>query len=103
MPRRVIVITFIAALLAAAVVQLRARELPRWLQDLAATDAGTSHSAPRTWTVSSATAFRDALSKARGGDTIVLEAGRTYTGAFHLPQHAGDDWITIRTSATLPE
>jgi hypothetical protein len=103
MPRLLVATTFIAALLIVALVQLRATEFQLWTQDVAAIDAGTSDSAPRTWTVSTAPALRDALSKAHGGDTIVLDAGRTYTGAFELPLHAGDDWVTIRTSATLPE
>ncbi len=39
------------------------------------------------------------LDKARGGDTIVLPAGATFTGPFTLPRIEGDEWIEIRSSA----
>jgi hypothetical protein len=46
-----------------------------------------------------------AINAAKAGDTIVLEAGATYTGPFTLPKKAGDDYITIHSSAAsqLPE
>jgi hypothetical protein len=40
-----------------------------------------------------------ALDAARPGDVIVLEAGGVFTGPFRLPEKAGSDWITIRSSA----
>ncbi len=40
-----------------------------------------------------------ALEKARGGDTIELQAGAVYKGAFNLPTKSGAEFITIRTSA----
>jgi hypothetical protein len=95
--------TFMASLLTAPVLRTRVGDPAFGLRRFAVTDAATSDSAARTWSVSSAAALRDALSKARGGDTIVLDPGRTYTGSFELPPHAGDEWITVRTSATLPE
>jgi hypothetical protein len=41
-----------------------------------------------------------AIDRARSGDTIELEAGATYRGAFKLPKKTGSSFITIRTSAT---
>jgi hypothetical protein len=48
--------------------------------------------------------FQQALVNAQPGDTIVLEAGATYTGNFTLPLKSGDSWITILSSqlASLP-
>ena len=43
--------------------------------------------------------FQDALNRAKAGDTIMLQAGATFTGNFNLPKKAGDEFITIRTSA----
>ncbi len=49
------------------------------------------------WRVPAQASLQDALNRAKPGDTIVLEAGRTYTGPFVLRRHAdGDAWITIR-------
>jgi hypothetical protein len=47
-----------------------------------------------------------AIDRARPGDTITLEAGATFTGAFVLPNKPGSEFITIRSSAKdseLPE
>ncbi|HEY6187328.1 MAG TPA: right-handed parallel beta-helix repeat-containing protein, partial [Pyrinomonadaceae bacterium] len=44
--------------------------------------------------------FQKALNAARPGDTIILEAGATYTGPFTLPaKPASEDFITIQSSA----
>src|SRR5438105_490279 len=44
--------------------------------------------------------FQAALDRARPGDTIMLEAGATFRGAFRLPNKPGaTDFITIRSSA----
>ena len=43
--------------------------------------------------------FQAAINKASGGDTIVLEAGATFSGAFKLVKKAGENFITIRSSA----
>jgi len=40
--------------------------------------------------------FQSVLDRAQPGQTIVLEAGRTYEGPFTLPFKTGDEWITIR-------
>jgi hypothetical protein len=40
-----------------------------------------------------------ALNQAQGGDTVLLEAGATYTGNFKLPVHAGLSYVTIRSAA----
>jgi hypothetical protein len=40
-----------------------------------------------------------AIDAARGGDTILLQPGATYTGNFRLRVHEGTDYITIRSAA----
>lgn len=44
--------------------------------------------------------FQAALDRAKPGDTILLQAGATFTGNFKLPKKTGNEFITIRTSAT---
>src|SRR6185295_11962259 len=39
-----------------------------------------------------------AINSAVPGDTIVLDAGATYTGPFTLPLKSGDSYITIQSS-----
>lgn len=41
-----------------------------------------------------------ALNAAQPGDTILLDAGATFTGNFVLPVKSGSDFITIRSSAS---
>jgi hypothetical protein len=43
--------------------------------------------------------FQKALNSAKPGDTILLEAGKTFKGSFELPNKSGSQFITIRTSA----
>ncbi|MCB1023513.1 MAG: hypothetical protein KDB79_03930 [Acidobacteria bacterium] len=43
--------------------------------------------------------FQTALNRAKPGDTILLQAGATFTGAFELPNKPGDQFINIRSSA----
>src|SRR5262249_41739623 len=45
--------------------------------------------------------LQQAINKAECGDTIQLQAGEVFTGAFHFPQKACDDahWVVVRTSA----
>lgn len=47
--------------------------------------------------------FQAALERAVPGDTLILEAGATFSGAFKLPKKAGNEFITIRSSATDSE
>jgi Right handed beta helix region len=49
--------------------------------------------------------FQVALNRALPGDTIVLQAGATYSGQFSLPQKKGAQYITIESSRSseLPE
>ncbi len=44
--------------------------------------------------------FQAALDRAKSGDTIQLQAGAIFKGAFKLPNKPGEDFITIRTSAS---
>jgi hypothetical protein len=44
--------------------------------------------------------FQAALNRAKSGDTIYLQAGATFTGNFTLPKKDGNEFITIRTSAS---
>lgn len=39
-----------------------------------------------------------AINQSQPGDTIVLQAGASYTGGFYLPYKNGASYITIRTS-----
>jgi len=53
-----------------------------------------------TITVNSGGSFQSALNSAQLGDTIVLQAGATFTGPFNLPNKtSGSGWIYIRSSA----
>lgn len=60
-----------------------------------------------TWTVPAGGDFQAALNSAQPGDTILLEAGATFTGNFVLPAKDANatSYITVRSSAddsTLP-
>lgn len=44
--------------------------------------------------------FQAALDRAKPGDTIRLEAGATFNGNFKLPNKTGNEFITIRSSAS---
>ncbi len=46
---------------------------------------------------------QDAVNVAKGGDTVELQAGATYKGPIKLPNKAGSEFITIRTSASDAE
>jgi Putative Ig domain len=52
-------------------------------------------------TISSGGDLQSALNNANCGDTIQLQAGATFTGAYTFPAKSCDDshWITVRTSA----
>lgn len=49
--------------------------------------------------------FQQALNRARAGDTLVLQAGAVYVGAFTLPVKSGAQFITVQSSRVeeLPE
>ena len=62
----------------------------------------TTYSAPtgHTLAVDTGGDFQTAINNAALGDTIVLQAGATFTGAFTLPNKTtGSGWIYIRSSA----
>ena len=52
-------------------------------------------------TVAAGTNLQEVLNNAHCGDTLLLQAGATFTGSYHLPAKGCDDkhWIIIRTSA----
>jgi hypothetical protein len=59
--------------------------------------AGTASAA--TITVNAGGNLQTALNSAQPGDTILLQAGATFTGNFTLPVKSGTAYITIRSSA----
>ena len=56
--------------------------------------------AGNTITVRKGGDFQAALNRAKSGDTILLEAGATFKGNFVLPKKEGNEFITIRSSAS---
>lgn len=54
---------------------------------------------PGVISVAAGESLQDALDAAVPGDIIELEAGATFVGNFVLREKAGNDWITIRSSA----
>jgi len=52
-----------------------------------------------TITVKAGGDFQAALERAKAGDTILSQAGATFSGNFNLPNKSGNEFITIRTSA----
>jgi hypothetical protein len=78
------------------------RNLRTWLSSaclLAATFASPSAAAAATITVNAGGSLQDAINKAQPGDTILLQAGATFTGNFTLPAKSGATYITIRSAA----
>ena len=53
-----------------------------------------------TITVNSGGNLQTALNTAQPGDTILLQAGATFTGNFTLPVKSGASYITVRSSAS---
>lgn len=52
-----------------------------------------------TLTVNAGGNLQSALNAANPGDTILLQAGATFTGNYYLPAKSGTSYITIRSSA----
>lgn len=44
--------------------------------------------------------FQAALDRAKPGETILLEAGATFRGNFNLPRKTGNEFVTVRSSAS---
>jgi uncharacterized protein DUF4214 len=59
----------------------------------------SERAAAATLVVPSGGSLQSALNAAQPGDTIVLQAGATYTGPFLLPNKSGSDFITVQSSA----
>src|SRR5438270_6528818 len=93
--RRTYFITFAAIIFSLASITAGAQtvnepELPRtWLDTTFAAPAGN------LITVASGGNFQAALDAANPGDTIVLQAGATFSGNFSLPFKSGSAWIVI--------
>jgi hypothetical protein len=64
---------------------------------------GAVPTALRRIAVTSATELRLAITKARGGDEIVLAPGLTYTGTLRLQKRLDTGWVTIRSGGTVGE
>jgi hypothetical protein len=93
---------FIAFLLGPALLSLwpacgEAAQLPAFPQVF----IDTTYSPPsgNTIVVNAGGNLQTAINNAVPGDTIVLQAGATFTGPFTLPNKAGSGWIYIRSSA----
>ena len=71
------------------------------LPTLPLTFIDTTYSPPsgNTIVVNAGGNLQTAINNAVPGDTIVLQAGATFTGPFTLPNKAGSGWIYIRSSA----
>ena len=78
-------------------IAVRTAELPR-----AQVDTADPHPSGRTIHVPAGGSLQKAIDDARGGDTIVLAAGATYRGPFHLPRKDGDGWIVIASDVRPP-
>jgi hypothetical protein len=74
-------------------------ELPRVTMS---TSMASTPAPGKTLAVAAGGNLQAALNSAECGDTITLQEGATFTGAFHLPAKSCDDsrWIIIRTSAS---
>lgn len=96
--RRFIVCLFVVLMsvgaMADEVASVKLPEAPRVL-----VDTSIPAREGRTVTVSSGDDLQQALNDARPGDTLVLEAGATFTGSFTLRKKDGEGWITITSSA----
>jgi len=94
--------TFVAFLFGSVLLLLS----PAWshgaqLPALPQTFIDTTYSPPsgNTITVNAGGNLQTAINNAQPGDTIVLEAGATFSGSFTLLNKTGSGWIYIRSSA----
>ena len=78
------------------------RNLRIWLSSaclLAVTIATGAAASAATITVNAGGNLQAAINSAQPGDTILLQAGATFTGNFTLPAKTGTAYITIRSAA----
>jgi len=68
-------------------------ELPRFTVDVSMPVVTGS-----TFVVNAGGDLQAAIDSAVGGDEIVLEAGATWTGSYQLRNHAGNEYVIIRSS-----
>jgi hypothetical protein len=91
---------FVVGVLLAAVCLVApgsAQTLPNPLQ--ATVDTSYPVSSGVTTFVAAGGNLQAALNAAQPGDTILLQAGATFSGSFTLPVKSGKAWIVVRTSA----
>jgi hypothetical protein len=62
--------------------------------------AAAAPASAATLRVNSGGSLQTALNAAQPGDTILLQAGATFTGSFTLPAKSGASYITVRSSAS---
>src|SRR5688572_26272640 len=79
---------------------LRSLRVPAMALLCAASLFGTQPLYAATIPVRASGDLQAAINAAQPGDTIVLDAGATYTGNFLLPVKSGTAFITITTAAT---
>jgi hypothetical protein len=92
-----LVLAPVAALLlfgAAPTFPAQSPELPRVVLDTTYASPGGSQTS-----VPAGGDLQAALNAAQPGDTIILQAGATYTGNFTLPVKSGTAWIYVQSSA----
>jgi hypothetical protein len=61
--------------------------------------ASSSPAAAATLTVNAGGDLQAALNSAQPGDTILIQAGATFTGNYTLPVKSGSGYVTVRSSA----
>src|SRR6266508_6759907 len=86
---------FVIGVLAAAICSGQVLPAP----PLTTVDTSYPVSSGVTISVAAGGNLQAALDSAQPGDTILLQAGATFSGSFTLPAKSGSGWIIVRTSA----
>ncbi|MDH3492027.1 MAG: right-handed parallel beta-helix repeat-containing protein [Acidobacteriota bacterium] len=85
--------------LAAGYLLIYGLNLPNWFSTAGDRHLASPSKTGKTINVKRGESFQKALDMALPGDTIRLEAGATFSGAFELPFKEGNQFITIRSAA----